>query len=151
MDPTIKLRSRRSHGFCWIFRLVTCFLIFCSIDGRAAAEDAVPSIRYDGQTHVFRIVGAGMSYIFGVSEKGELQSLYRGQRLNADDPFHRLSRCPVIPPSIRQSIQHRRSLWPGAAHSFLSQILKLLFPMAIAILFCVISLTRSKATSGLGA
>ncbi|HEY1809725.1 MAG TPA: glycoside hydrolase family 36 N-terminal domain-containing protein, partial [Acidobacteriaceae bacterium] len=44
-------------------------------------------IRYDAQARVFRMDGAGMSYVFGVNEKGELQSIYWGQKLQPQDTF----------------------------------------------------------------
>ncbi len=53
----------------------------------ANTESLNPPIRYDAETHVFRIDAAGISYVFGVNEKGELQSIYWGQRLGANDSF----------------------------------------------------------------
>jgi alpha-galactosidase len=44
-------------------------------------------IRFDSQTHVFRIDAAGMTYAFGVNEKSQLQSVYWGGRLGSNDPL----------------------------------------------------------------
>src|SRR5580698_8027374 len=49
--------------------------------GAAAAQ-----IRYDETAHTFRMDGAGVSYVFGVNQNGELQSLYWGKRLRPADP-----------------------------------------------------------------
>ena len=60
---------------------------FCTIYGWAGGEDSPPLIRYNAHSHVFRIDAAGITYLFGVNENGEIQSLYWGQRVGADDPF----------------------------------------------------------------
>jgi alpha-galactosidase len=116
------------HRSYWIFRFIACFLVFCTIHGRAGAEDAAPPIHYDAQTHVFRIDGAGISYIFGVNEKGQLQSLYWGQRLDADDPFPSPISLPghtSFDPSINATPQEFVA-WGGALYS--TPDLKITFP-----------------------
>lgn len=45
------------------------------------------AVRYDASTRTFRIDAGGGSYIFGVNEKGELQSIYWGRKLAATDAF----------------------------------------------------------------
>ena len=84
-----KLSAVRKNLFNrnWLCRLFALFLAFCALQLTAGAEDLTPLIHYDAQTHVFRIDAAGISYVFGVNEQGELQSLYWGQRLGANDPF----------------------------------------------------------------
>ena len=116
---------RRSY---WMFRLIACFLVFCAIHGWAGAEDTAPPIRYNVQTHVFRIDGAGVSYIFGVNEKGQLQSLYWGRRLDADDPFPSPRSLPghaAFDPSINATPQEFVA-WGGALYSVPD--LKITFP-----------------------
>jgi alpha-galactosidase len=116
---------RRSH---WMFRLIACFLVFCAIHGWAGAEDTAPPIQYNVQTHVFRIDGARVSYIFGVNEKGQLQSLYWGQRLDADDPFPSPTSLPghtAFDPSINATPQEFVG-WGGALYSVPD--LKITFP-----------------------
>ena len=44
-------------------------------------------IQYDETAHTFRMDGAGVSYVFGVNQSGELQSLYWGKRLRPADPI----------------------------------------------------------------
>lgn len=42
---------------------------------------------FDKDAKVFRLDGGGVSYVFGVNERGELQQLYWGGRLGAGDRF----------------------------------------------------------------
>jgi alpha-galactosidase len=51
-------------------------------------------IRYDETTHTFRMDGAGVSYVFGVNQNGELQSIYWGKRLRPADPIPAARSCP---------------------------------------------------------
>jgi len=44
-------------------------------------------IRFDRETQIFRIDAAGTSYVFGINEKKQLQTLYWGRRLAATDNF----------------------------------------------------------------
>ena len=49
---------------------------------------AQPSaVAFDAATKVFRIDGEGVSYVFGVNPRGELQQVYWGGRLAATDAF----------------------------------------------------------------
>ena len=123
-----RVGSRRDRKCFCLFRLITSCLIFCAIYGRAGAEDTVSSIRYNAQTHVFRIDGAGMSYIFGVNETGAIQSLYWGQRLDANDPFPSPVSLPgrtSFDPSIDATPQEYVA-WGGALYSVPD--LKITFP-----------------------
>src|SRR5690348_1495037 len=43
-------------------------------------------IRYDEATRTFRIDAADVSYIFGVNQNEQLQTLYWGKRLRPGDP-----------------------------------------------------------------
>jgi len=49
------------------------------------AQPAVAS--FDAASKVFRLDGGGVSYVFGVNERGELEQLYWGGRLEATDVF----------------------------------------------------------------
>jgi alpha-galactosidase len=116
------------HRSYWMLRLIACLLVFCAIHGWAGAEDATPSIHYDAQTQVFRIDGAAISYIFGVNEKGQLQSLYWGKRLDENDPFPSPSSLPghtSFDPSINATPQEFVA-WGGALYSVPD--LKITFP-----------------------
>jgi alpha-galactosidase len=52
---------------------------------RAQSDKA--SIRFDQQTQVFRIDAADMSYVLGINEKKQVQTLYWGKRLSNADSF----------------------------------------------------------------
>jgi len=58
----------------------------------SVAVSAQPQItdsrtNFDSTNKVFRLDGGGVSYIFGVNPKGELQQIYWGGRLAATDSF----------------------------------------------------------------
>jgi alpha-galactosidase len=60
------------------------FVCLASIPA-AQAEPADAPIRYDESTRVFELSAEQVTYAFGINERGELQSLYWGGRLAADD------------------------------------------------------------------
>src|SRR5277367_1408204 len=67
-------------------------LLYTVLIGSVASLSAwgqanVASIVFDNRTQVFRIDAADMSYVFGVNEKKQLQTLYWGKRLSAADTF----------------------------------------------------------------
>src|ERR1700722_11942742 len=53
----------------------------------ARAQSGNASIRFDQPTQVFRIDAADMSYVLGINEKKQIQTLYWGKRLSAADTF----------------------------------------------------------------
>ncbi len=69
--------------------LLICLLSVLQVAWTAGAQGTSAPIHYDAQTQNFRIDGAGTSYVFGVNEKGELQSLYWGRELGPADSFPR--------------------------------------------------------------
>ena len=52
-----------------------------------SAQAAPERILYDETAHTFRMDGGGVSYVFGVNQNGEVQTLYWGQRLQPADPI----------------------------------------------------------------
>jgi len=52
----------------------------------AVAAPQEDPIRYDATAHTFRMDGGNVSYILGVNESGDLQTLYWGKRLRRQDP-----------------------------------------------------------------
>jgi alpha-galactosidase len=89
------MRSRQVFGLSPRCRHCTYLAIafYVSLIGHVApapgqSAGAEPErIQYDETTHTFRMDGAGVSYVFGVNQKGELQSLYWGKRLQPGDPI----------------------------------------------------------------
>jgi alpha-galactosidase len=51
------------------------------------AQTQAASIDFDATTHVFRMDAAQVSYVLGLNEAGELQTLYWGKRLPKSDRF----------------------------------------------------------------
>lgn len=72
------LRSSFLNASATIAAFVLCFV-------QVAGAQAAGTIHFDPQSQVFRIDAAGMTYAFGVNERDELQTIYWGGRLGADD------------------------------------------------------------------
>jgi alpha-galactosidase len=51
------------------------------------AQHSTAAIRYDASTRVFRMDAADTTYMLGVNENGEVQTLYWGKRLSSADHF----------------------------------------------------------------
>ncbi len=67
-------------------------LLYTALIGSVASLSAwgqanVASIVFDNRTQVFRIDAADMSYVLGVNEKKQVQTLYWGKRLSVADTF----------------------------------------------------------------
>jgi alpha-galactosidase len=65
-------------------------LLFASL--LACAQPSTTS--FDAANKVFRLDGGGVSYVFGVNSRGELQQLYWGGRLAATDTFPQAAPMP---------------------------------------------------------
>ncbi len=68
-----------------MFRKLAAALLFFSAGLLALAQPS--SVHYDPAAKLFRLDGGGVSYVFGVNPRGELQQLYWGGRLGATDSF----------------------------------------------------------------
>src|SRR5271166_1412783 len=77
LTPVKNLRS--------LLVVVFCSLLLSSFGTTAAAQAASEMIHYSSSDKLFRIDAAGVTYAFGVNERGELQPVYWGQRLGAND------------------------------------------------------------------
>jgi alpha-galactosidase len=78
-------RTGRSLAPLCAFALLICLASFNA--SAATAKTGAATIRFDAATRVFRIDAAGTSYVLGVNENQQLQSLYWGKRLGANDSF----------------------------------------------------------------
>ena len=65
-----------------IFVLVTTLT---ALSLPSVAQATGEAVHYNSQDKLFRLDGAGVSYVFGVNERGELQPVYWGQRLGEKD------------------------------------------------------------------
>jgi alpha-galactosidase len=68
-----------------VLKVLSSALILLVAPMLAFAQSA--NVRFDAGTKVFRLDGGGVSYVFGVNRRGELQQLYWGGRLGATDSF----------------------------------------------------------------
>ena len=58
--------------------------------------DAAPSwTHYDDAAHTFRMDAAGVSYVFGMNNDGELQTLYWGKHLRSTDTVPPVADWPL--------------------------------------------------------
>lgn len=96
--------------------------------GASANVAAAAPIRYDAQSRVFRIDGDTISYVFGVNQNGELQSLYWGPKLSPTDHFSAAQALPgwsSFEPSIDTTPQEFTG-WGGGLYT--TPDLKISFP-----------------------
>jgi alpha-galactosidase len=92
------------------------------------SQTKVASIVFDNQTRVFRIDAADMSYMLGINEKKQVQTLYWGKRLSAADTFatpHPTSDLAGFDTSINLT-QQEFTGWGGGL--YLEPDLKVTFP-----------------------
>src|ERR1700729_3084878 len=66
-------------------RIALAALLFFVLTCVRSALAAPPAITYDSAAKPFRLDAASVSYIFGINERNELQSLYWGNRLAPSD------------------------------------------------------------------
>jgi alpha-galactosidase len=67
-----------------MLKTFSCIAALCAASLVAAAQ---PPAAFDPASKVFRLDGGGVSYVFGVNPRGELQQLYWGGRLADKDTF----------------------------------------------------------------
>ena len=75
-----------------MFKKLAAAIVFFSAGLLALAQRS--SVSYDPAAKVFRLDGGGVSYVFGVNPRGELQQLYWGGRLGATDSFPQAAPLP---------------------------------------------------------
>ena len=66
-------------------RIALAALLFFILTCLPSALAQPPAITYDSASKTFRLDAASVSYIFGINERNELQSLYWGHRLAPSD------------------------------------------------------------------
>ncbi|MGI8771172.1 MAG: alpha-galactosidase [Acidobacteriaceae bacterium] len=89
-DSCCHVRTRRRwHKPSLISAILGLSLLSIPLPSLAQANPPAHSahITYDAAAHTFRIDAGDVSYVLGVNENSELQSLYWGNRLRPDDPF----------------------------------------------------------------
>jgi alpha-galactosidase len=123
--------SRKSHVYGSHTRYVV--LLWAALASFLApawvrAQPSVTSIHFDKQTQVFRLDAADMSYVLGINETKQVQTLYWGRRLGTEDTFaapHSAPSPSSFDPSI-DTTQQEFVAWGGGL--FLEPDLKITFP-----------------------
>jgi len=77
-----------------MFKTLSAVFLFLAIPFAAHAQPS--SVSFNAATKVFRLDGGGVSYVFGVNPRGELQQLYWGARLAATDSFPQAAPLPEL-------------------------------------------------------
>ncbi|MEO8736565.1 MAG: alpha-galactosidase [Edaphobacter sp.] len=107
--------------------LLLCLAAGLSVPMAMAQIDA-PAIHFDAATHVFRIDAADMTYVLGINEHQQMQSLYWGKRLGASDSFPPSKAMPeaaAFDPPV-STTPHEFVGWGGGL--FVEPDLKISFP-----------------------
>jgi alpha-galactosidase len=115
-------RGLRSVFLSWVV------LLGLILPALAGAQPNMASVHFDDQTRVFRIDAADMSYVLGINENKQVQTLYWGKRLSAGDTFAAPHSDPALS-SFDSSINTTRLdfvAWGGGL--YVEPDLKVTFP-----------------------
>jgi alpha-galactosidase len=77
-----------------VLRLLVILAAASAYARNLRAQTQAASINFDATTHVFRMDAAMVSYVLGLNEAGELQTLYWGKRLQKSDHFSAAKQMP---------------------------------------------------------
>jgi alpha-galactosidase len=104
-------------------------VLLCSSVASTASAQAVPAtIHFDAPTKVFRIDAAQSTYVLGINENGQLQTLYWGKRLAGIDHFPAAKASPG-PSSFDLSVNATPQEFVGwGGGLFVEPDLKITFP-----------------------
>jgi len=75
-----------------MLKALSAATLFLAVTLMAQAQSS--PVSFDPSAKVFRLDGGGVSYVFGVNPRGELQQLYWGGRLAAADSFAQAAPLP---------------------------------------------------------
>lgn len=99
MSDTISKTHARTYaptsrlGHCLLLAALCAFSFVLALAARAQSRPDTPArIQYDETAHTFRMDAAGVSYVLGVNQSGELQTLYWGNACGPPIPFRRPTR-----------------------------------------------------------
>jgi hypothetical protein len=83
----ISILHRRVHRFRARFFLLLACAATESVPSAFAQRGDSEMIRFDSASRVFRLDAADASYVMGINDQDQLQTLYWGKRLPAEDSF----------------------------------------------------------------
>jgi alpha-galactosidase len=114
------ISTLRRFVFAWLLAVLAFSL---SVTAQPSAH-----VAFDPATKVFRLEGAGTSYIFGINARGELQQIYWGGRLAASDTVPQAKPMPEWA-SFDSSYTNTPQEYAGwGAGLFVEPALKVTFP-----------------------
>jgi alpha-galactosidase len=122
MSLLSRTRTAYVSLLCIVFICLSAVLTNAQPDARPA------TIHYDAQTRVFRFDAADVTYILGINERKQVQTLYWGQRLPVTDVFAAAHSDPGgsgFEASINTT-QQEYAAWGGGL--YLEPDLKITFP-----------------------
>lgn len=91
------------------------------------AQTQAASIDFDAATHVFRLDTARVSYVLGLNEAGEVQTIYWGKRLPKSDHFPTAKQMPAAAFDVPVTTTPQEFVgWGGGL--FVEPDLKITFP-----------------------
>jgi len=121
-----QLIRRSCSRLSWALAVLCATAMLCATGARAQAPAA--QVSFDSQTRVFRLDAADTTYVFGVNDAGELQTLYWGARLPESDRFaaaHSRPGLASFDPSVDTTPQEYVA-WGGGL--YVEPDLKITFP-----------------------
>lgn len=72
------------YQLCAVAASVALLCVFCTA---ATGQPNPVRVTYDASSRVFRMDAAGVTYVLGVNEQEQIQTLYWGKRLSSSDTF----------------------------------------------------------------
>jgi alpha-galactosidase len=109
--------------------LSICLIAFISFTAMFAhAQPTGSSIRFDDSSKTFRIDGGDVSYVFGINNRNELQSVYWGARLGAPDSFPQPHASPEVASFDLSTSTTPQEFSGWGAGLFVEPALKITFP-----------------------
>ncbi len=75
--------ARARMARVWVLLILS--FVCCVFNTACFAAPAEAQIRFDAKSKVFRLDSAGMTYAFGINDQSELQTIYWGSSIAADD------------------------------------------------------------------
>jgi alpha-galactosidase len=89
----LKMERLHLNGLYGLFAvLVVAIIVIAPQHGRAQSREAIT--RFDQQTQVFRMDAGDASYVFGINENKQVQTVYWGKRLSVSDRFAKPKSAP---------------------------------------------------------
>jgi alpha-galactosidase len=123
---TRSLRAAMNGSSMRFSFLLWMTLMGFAFPGLAGSQSKDASIHFDKEAQVFRIDAADMSYVLGINEKKQIQTLYWGKRLSGTDTFAHSDPGPSSFDASTNTTQQEFVSWGGGL--YVEPDLKVTFP-----------------------